>query len=133
MARLYVYMREYLNQSSMTPLPVVEFKLPRAAWICLQMIAVDLGNDKNPISLVDCEIEFTVRRRRYPVSDEDILFIKTIEDGITIDPENDGYFDITIPSEDLDIIAGTYWYDLKIVTADGEILRQPMGRFTLLV
>jgi hypothetical protein len=132
MTRRYIYVRSAMDNMTMHPLPVALFKLPRSGDTTLQLIAVDLGDDKEPLALTGATITFTVRKRLYPDGEDDIMFIKSTGDGISLVSGSVGYFNISLTAEDLDIAPTQYWYDLTIESAGGNTYRQAMGKLMLL-
>ncbi len=132
--RILIYMRNIVNNSSMVPVPVTEFILPRASDVSLELLIVALGDDKEPFDLTGADVEFTVRKNKHYFDSSDILIEKVTNGGIYInqDHADEGWVDIDLTADDLDLPASRYYYDLQITNVESQVVRQSMGRFTLL-
>jgi len=119
-----------MNNSVLHPQPPVGIKVPRSSDVTLNLMLVDLGNNKSPIDLSGRDITFTVRREKY--SDNTTVIEKQIGDGITIDPQNNGYVNVALTAAELTLLPTEYWYDIAISSPTGGIIRHSLGKFTLM-
>ncbi len=132
--RVSVYLRNLMNNSSMVPVPVTEFITPRASDVTLQLYVVNMGEDKEPLDLTGCDIDFIIRKYKHYADENDIVVHKHIDNGIYINDDHAviGFLDIDITADDLNLPANKYYYSLMITTPYSEVLRQAMGRFALI-
>jgi hypothetical protein len=130
MSRIYVFMRHSMNNSALHPQPPAGMRVPRASDVTLELILVDLGDDKSPIDLDGRDITFTVKREKY--SDNTEVIEKTLGNGITADPLNLGHVDIALTAGDLTLLPTEYWYDISISTPTGGVIRHSLGKFVLM-
>ncbi len=132
--RINIYMRNIVNNSSMVPVPITEFILPRASDVTLELLVVALGDDKNPFDLTGADVEFTIRKHKHYIDDDDIVVQKVTNGGIYVDQDHAdlGWLDIDLTAEDLELAASRYYYDLSITNVESQTVRQAMGKFTLL-
>lgn len=132
--RVNIYLRNMINNSSMVPIPITQFITPRCSDVTLQLLIVNLGEDKEPLDLDGAEIDFIIRKNRHYCDDSDILVHKTINNGVYVETDyaSDGWVDVDLTANDLDLAACRYYYDLRIVNNEDQLIRQAMGKFTLL-
>ena len=131
MSRVYIFMRYQINNSSIHPVPVAMFRLPRGSATRLELLISNLGDDKAPADLDTAEVVFTVRKHKYPTGEDDIVIQKTAASGVETDPENPGHLDIILSDEDMDIASTNYWYDIRIQLSEGSI-RHAAGKFVVI-
>jgi len=130
MSRIYVFMRHSMNNSVLHPQPPAGMRVPRASDVTLELILVDLGNDKDPIDLSGRNVTFTVKREKY--SDNTEVIEKSLGNGITVDPLNLGCVNVALTAEELSLLPTEYWYDISISTPTGGIIRHSLGKFVLM-
>ncbi len=130
MSRIYVFMRHSMNNSVLHPQPPAGMRVPRASDVTLELLLVDLGDNKSPIDLTEREITFTVKREKY--SDNTVVLEKTLDNGITTDPLNLGHVDVALTAEELTLLPTEYWYDISISTPTGGVIRHSLGKFVLM-
>lgn len=111
---LDMYLRTRITETGLYPKPssIIEGAFHSALFINLQLR--DIAYDKVPINLKDKTITFLVRRNKYPVDNDDIIILKTEQDGILVVDEDLGLIEIKITSDEMNHIPSDYWYDVQV-------------------
>lgn len=85
---------------------------------------------------LDTELESAFFSVKQNLNDNSYIFQKTLEDGITQDPDDPEIYSVRIAPEDTavlpenDVPSVAYWYDLTI-GADGDIFTPLIGTITI--
>lgn len=88
------------------------------------------------LSGLDTDLESAFFSVKNNLNDDTYIFQKTLEDGITQDPDNPEIYSVRIAPEDTavlpenDVPSVAYWYDLTI-GADGDIFTPLIGTITI--
>lgn len=105
----------------------MDFEFTRGDTQILKFKIVDAENNKCKASNTD-KLYFTVKKNS---TSKKIIFQKTLENGIKYN-ENDGYYYITINSEDTAGLSySTYGFDIQIKTEKGIVKTLLIGSMTI--
>lgn len=123
-----IYIRTRINETGRRPRPIPVFEMPRLNTKHLDLQIRDLANQKVAMNLIAADIDFYIFDKKY---DGNILVHKSVGDGIVKVMPDIGAITITLTPSDLNLQAGTYWYDLVINNSD-EISSHTFGKLRLL-
>jgi len=130
--RINIYLRTRINEGGLhyKPGPVIQAR--QNSDLTLNLALKDLSSGKNPINLPGLgvfNVDFIVRKLKYPISGADILIARECS---WVDS---GYVVATLTYDDLAITATDYWYDILVKSQGalyegaGSTKRPPLGRF----
>lgn len=121
-----IFLRTSINDTGLHYVPGPTLEARHNSNLTLNL-ALRRMIDKKPIVLDNKSVVFYVRKRKYPDSQNDILF------GDSRSVFGDAYLEFNILARFLDIPSGRYWYDISVQDSsfwlEGPIIRPPLGEF----